>query len=254
VATSVGDVLTPQLLDRLVAIGDGPAVRGVAVLGSLARGEATPWSDIDVESTLADPAAKWDVRPSFIGSRLVMSHSITPAEQWRALELPDQAIWAAPAFDSMRILLDRDGDLARLQDAGRRFDYESLRPAAAAFIRQRAPTVGEYVLKIRDGLERGDESKTVYATANLVLRCERLVAVTFLRPIRTENEYHSVIRAAAGAAWTALHRAACGLEGGAATALGTAACGLYRETMRIVDPQLDPASREIVRRVVDLTK
>jgi hypothetical protein len=254
VATSAADVLTPQVLDRLVAIADGPAVRGVALLGSLARGDATAWSDIDVESTVAEPKDKWDIRPSFVGDRLVMSHSITPVEQWHALELPDEAIWAAPAFDSMRILLDRDGDLARLQAAARRFDYESLRPAAATFIRQRAPTVGEYVLKIRDGLERGDESKVVYATANLVVRCERLVAVAFLRPVRTENEYHSVIRAAAGTVWTALHRAACGLEGGGATALGTAACGLYRETMRIVDAGLDPASREIVRRLVDLTK
>src|SRR5438270_9173571 len=85
-ATAVGGSLAPELLARIIAIGDGPGVRGVSLLGSVARGEATAWSDIDIESTVIDPAAKWDTRPSFLGDRLVMSHSITPAEQCRQVE------------------------------------------------------------------------------------------------------------------------------------------------------------------------
>jgi hypothetical protein len=240
------------VLDRLVAIGDGPAVRGIAILGSLARGDATAWSDIDVESTVSDPAAKWELRPSFIGDRLVMSHSITSAEQWQALERPDKAIWAVPAYVSMRILLDRDGDLDRLQAAGRTFDYATLTPAATAYLRQKAIAGCEYVFKIRDGIERRDESKVLHAAASLVGRCEQMASVAFLTPIRSENEYHRIIEQAAGSAWTSLHRAAFGLEGGDAFARATASCGLFRETLRPIDARLDDATHVIVRRTLDI--
>lgn len=252
-ATSLGDPLTPQLTDRLITLADGPAVRGIAVLGSAARGDASPWSDIDVEATVAEPSAKWDTRPSFIGERLIMCHAITADEPWAQLTMPDKAIWAAPSYGVMRILVDRDGGLARLRQAARSFDYEPLRPAAAAFVRQRAPTLGEYVLKIRAGLEQHDGSKTQYAQANLILRCERLVAVALLVPIRTENEYYAVVRDAAGPRWTELHRTALGVDGGDAVAHATAACGLFRETMRLVDDQLDGPSRALVRRMLEMT-
>ena len=99
-ATSLGDVLTPDLVDRLVALADGPAVRGIAVLGSAARGEASRWSDIDIESTVARTADKWLTRASFLNGRLVISSSVTPEEQLAQLELPDKAIWAAPSWSS----------------------------------------------------------------------------------------------------------------------------------------------------------
>lgn len=252
-APSTGDVLTPQLLDRIVAIGDGPGVRAVALFGSLARGEATAWSDIDIESTVADPAAKWELRPSFLGDRLVMSHSITPSEQWKQLELPNKAIWAVPAYVSMRILLDRDGDLARLQAAGRAFDYALLVPGATTYLRQAALAGCEYIFKIRDGIERRDESKVLHAAAALVGRCEHMVSVAFLTPIPTENTYYRIIEQAAGSAWTAWHRAAFGLDvGGDAFAQATATSRLFRETLRLIDDRLNEAAQVILRRTLEI--
>lgn len=243
---ALGDVLQPELIDRLVAIADAPAVRGVALLGSLARGDASPWSDVDVESTVGSPPEKWDVRPSFIGGRLVMSHSITPAEQWSQLELPDKAIWAVPAYAGMRILLDRDLDLARLQARARGFDYATLVPAATAYLRQTAVASCEYLFKIRDGVERHDESKALHAAAALLGRCERLVSVARLTPIPTENAYYRIVETAAGPAWTALHRSAFGLDGGDAFAQATATGRLFRETVRLIGDRLDGPARAIV--------
>lgn len=245
-ATSVGDVLESGVVDELVRLADGPAVRGIAVLGSVARGDASRWSDIDVEATVADPAAKWKTRPSFIGPRLVMCSSITATEQWAQLELPDKAVWAVPAYAAMRILVDRDGGLARLQEASRTFDYGALRPAATAYVRQVAPATCEYVFKIRDGLATRDESKVLHAAAALTGRCERVILVALLVPIRTENEYYRVLQQAAGPVWTERHRAAFGLDGGDAFAQAVAAGGLFRETMRLVDDRLDGDARAIV--------
>jgi hypothetical protein len=245
-ATSLGTVLTPELIDRLVALADGPAVRGIAVLGSAARGEASRWSDIDIESTVADLAAKWPTQPSFIGSRLIMSSSITDAEQWAQLATPDKAIWAVPSFVAMQILVDRDGALARLQEVCRSFDYAPLRAAAAAYIREKAGSSCEYVFKIRDAIERRDASKALHAAASLIGKCERMVAVAFLTPIPTENAYYRIIQDAAGPAWTTAHRSSFGLEGGDEFAQADAACALFRETIRLVDDRLDAATRAIV--------
>jgi len=245
-ATSLGSVLTPDLIGHLLAVADGPAVRAVAVLGSAARSEASVWSDIDVESTVADAGDKWPTRASFRDGRLVMSSSVTHEEQIAQLELPDNAIWAAPSFAAMRILVDRDGALARLQATARRFDYGPLRPAATAYVRQKVGSSCEYVFKIRDGLERRDESKALHAAASLVGTCQKIVSVAFLTPIPTENLYFRIIGEAAGPAWTAEHRAAFGLEGGDAFTRAEAAVRLFRETIRLVDDRLDVATRAVV--------
>ncbi|MDP9321871.1 MAG: hypothetical protein M3P16_12325 [Chloroflexota bacterium] len=245
-ATSVDDVLTPDVVGRLLAAADGPAVQGIAVLGSVARGEASTWSDIDVKSMVGDADAKWPTRPAFIGRRLVMYSSATAAESWAELRRPDKAIWAVPAFTEMRILLDRDGELGRLQAAARSFDYDALRPAAATYLRETAGHACEYIFKIRDGLATRDESKVLHAAASLVGKCERMASVAFLVPIRTENEYYRKVREAAGPAWTSAHRAAFGLDGGDAFAQATAACALFRETIRLVAGRLDDDARAIV--------
>jgi hypothetical protein len=245
-ATSIGDVLTPDLVGQLMTLADGPAVRGIAVLGSTARGTSSRWSDVDVESAVGGPADKWPTRASFLDGRLVMSSSVTHKEQVAQLELPDRAIWAAPSFATMRILVDRDGALARLQAAGRSFDYGPLRPAATAYVRQKAASSCEYVFKIRDALERRDESKALHAAAALMGKCERIVAVAYLVPIPTENEYLKIVRAAGGPGWTAAHRRAFGLEGGDAFTQAEAAVALFRETIRLVDDRLDGAARAIV--------
>ena len=245
-ATSVGDVLTPALMADLVTLADGPAVRGIAVLGSAARGDASRWSDVDVESTVAGLADKWPTRPSFISGRLVMSGSITHDEQVAQLELPDKAIWAVPSYAAMRILVDRGGELEHLRGVCQAFDFAALRPAATTYIREKAGSSCEYVFKIRDALERRHESKALHAAAALMGRCERIVAVAFLAPIPTENEYLAIVRAAGGPVWTAAHRRAIGLEGGDAFTQAEGAARLFQETIRLIDDRLDDPTRAIV--------
>ena len=253
-ATPVDDVLTPEVVGRLLAEADAPAVRGIAVLGSVARGEASPWSDIDVKSIVGAAADKWATRPAFIGRRLVMYSSATAAESWAELDTPATAIWAAPAFSDMRILLDREGELGRLQSAARSFDYTALRPAATSYVRETAAQACEYIFKIRDGLDTRDESKVLHAAASLVGKCTRMASVAFLVPIRTENEYYRKVYDAAGPTWTSAHRAAFGLDGGDAFAQATATCALFRETMRLVDDRLDDEARAIVGRTLEITR
>lgn len=245
-------MLTPELVDLLLREGDGPSVRGIGVLGSVARGGASQWSDVDVKSLVTDADAKWPTRPVFVGRRLVMYSSATAAESWAEFRRPDRAIWAVPAFSDMRVLLDRDGELARLQTAARSFDYAELVPAATTYVRESAGQACEYVFKIRDGLAKRDESKVLHAAASLVGKCERIIAVAFLTPIRTENEYYRVLQQAAGPVWAERHRAAFGLDGGDAFAQAAAACALFRETMRIVDERLDDDARAVVRPTLEI--
>jgi hypothetical protein len=253
-ATSPGieSVLTPELIDRLVALADGPAVRGIALLGSAARGDASRWSDLDVESTVARLTDKWPTRPSLLDDRLVMAGSITHAEQLAQLEQPDKAIWAVPSYAAMRILVDRDGALARLQALSAAFDYAPLAPAATAYLREKAGSSCEYVFKIRDGVDRADRAKILHAAAALTGKCERIVSVAYLVPIPTENVYYRILEQSAGPDWSAHHRAAFGLAGGDERAQGEAAVRLFRETVRLIDQRLDVGVRTVIERALEI--
>ena len=248
--TTVLEILTPEVLGEVIALADGPGVRGIAVLGSAARGDASAWSDIDVEATVAHAAESWSVRPSFLGTRLVMCSSITAEQQLAQLVLPDKAIWAVPSYAAMRVLVDRDGALDRLQRIARSFDYAILRPAATTYVREKAASACEYGYKIRDAVERRDESKALHAAAALTARSEGIVAAALLTPIRTENEYYRTLQSNAGPAWAAAHRAAFGLGGGDAFDHARAAGRLFRETIRLVDDRLDARSRDTVARTL----
>ncbi len=106
----------------LIALADIPGTRGLALAGSVARGDHTPWSDVDVLRYIAGSGVADGVPPRWIGGGLVRVSSQTMAEAWAELERPEIAIWAVLPLRQMRILVDRDGDVERLVDHARRFE------------------------------------------------------------------------------------------------------------------------------------
>lgn len=237
----------------IIAAADHPGTRGLAISGSVARGEHTVWSDIDVNRYVAGASVADAVPPRWIGDRLVRVSSYTMAEAWAELERPEIAIWAVLPLQGMRILVDRDGEVTRLQEAARSFQWAAVASRARAWASRRLAKDAENVLKLRAAIDRRDESSIMNAHLNLAQHCADAVAVARGVLIPTENRFHDVVRAAAGPDWTRLQRAAYGLDGEDAVSRAQATCALYAATVAYLAAELDEEDHRVAERAIRLT-
>jgi predicted nucleotidyltransferase len=238
------------LLDRVLERAMAPAVRAIVLLGSAGRGQATPWSDLDVERWVENEADRREDDVSLLGDRLLIIHTRIIKEVLAELESPERAIWAAPAYRNMRVLHDPYGDAASVGDTARRFEWHSIRDRAIDATRLNLAKSAEFVFKLRAATEHRDEGSALHATVALAGRCARNVAMARGVLVSTENEYYAKLWEVAGEAWRREHRAALGLDCGGVFAQARAACRLYVETLRVLDDVLDDQTREIAARAV----
>jgi len=242
-------VTTPD--DRaLVEFADRPGTRGITISGSFARGETTEWSDVDVNRYVAGTGVAAAVPPRWIDGRLVRVSSRTMEEAWSELERPEIAIWAVLPVRGMRILLDRDGEIARLVKAARAFRWKSVAERAQVWASRRLAKDAENVLKLCAAIDRADESSILNAHLNLAQHCADAVAVARGVLITSENAFHAQVRAAAGAEWTRRQRAAYALDGGDAVARARATCELYACTVDLLE--IDPEDRAVADRAISV--
>jgi predicted nucleotidyltransferase len=237
----------------ILAVADLPGTRGIALAGSVARGEQTEWSDIDVLRYVEGTGVANAVPPRWVGDRLVRVSCYTMEEAWAELDRPELAIWAILPLREMRILVDRDGEVARLQRAARSFDWGSMAERAIAWASRRLAKDAENVLKLRAAIDARDESSILNAHLNLAQHCADAVAVARGVLIPTENRFHDVVRAAAGSDWTRLQRAAYGLDSGDAVARARATCELYAATVALLASELDDEDRLVAERAIRVT-
>jgi len=243
-------VIDAALLERIVDGATYPAVRAIVLLGSAARGDATAWSDLDVERWVEKATDRRDDAAFLLEDRLLIIHTRTVDDVRAELRSPERAIWAVPAYRNMRVLHDPHGDAASVGEAARLFEWERLRDSAVLATRLNLAKSAEFVFKLRAAQEHRDEGSALHAAIALAGRCARAVAVARGVLIRTENEYYMKIWDTAGIAWTREHRAALGLNGGGAFVQALAACRLYAETLRLLDDVLDDEARQITARAI----
>jgi predicted nucleotidyltransferase len=236
-------MLDDALLARLIDEYDTPQVTGFALAGSHARGDATRYSDIDL---LRFVSAEADVQ-KFI-QRYADGHllSVTTysVERKRAdMRLPEEAVWVVPTLRRMRILMDKRGEMVELQREAELFEWEPLQ--AAAHQQLSADFVGwaEEVHKILSGLVRRDESALAYGTLALVLGMVRIMSLARGVLIVSENTYFREVGEAVGvdSDWIRYLERTLGV-GSASTVdmRANAALALYRETVRLIEPIIEP--------------
>jgi hypothetical protein len=120
------------LLSGLTHELDGPETLGLVLSGSYARGQTNPYSDVDF-SLFVDqaPRTKADgYRLSYRKGSLISLKRSTFADYHRQLTDPKAAIWAVPGLSNWHILLDKTGEIARLQAAAQDFSWAGLQDAA----------------------------------------------------------------------------------------------------------------------------
>ena len=98
-----------SILERI----DSPDVIGVGIVGSYARGQASRYSDVDMDIYVSRlPESPYDRYTLRYWDQKLVSLKYTLLDDERsALTQPRRAIWAVPGLRGMRILLDKDGSL-----------------------------------------------------------------------------------------------------------------------------------------------
>jgi Nucleotidyltransferase domain len=247
--------LSDDFLNALVAEFDDADTIGFALGGSHARGEANPYSDVDIIRFVAAPpvAGASLYRTMFRGGHLISIAIKNVAEVRQSLTRPQEAIWVAPGIGQLRILLDKDGSLAALLDEARVFQWPPVQDAANRYASAELAGLAEEAHKIMAGLSRQDEAAVAYATLGLALVLTRVIATQRGIMMKSENTYFPQVWSAVGrdSAWSQLHRQALGFDAGTSEstptiAKGMAALHLYCETARLLRPILLPEHLEVV--------
>jgi predicted nucleotidyltransferase len=256
--------LPDEFLGALLAEIDGDDVVGVLLGGSYARGDATPFSDVDLARFVPDAVGPCPKRYTYRDGRLVSIATKTVAAWRTEFTRPERAIIAVPSLREARILLDKDGSLSALQWEAMAFTWAPLQVAADNFASYVVMDSAEWVHKILGALPRRDASSIAYATGKLHLNMVEVIAVQRGTLIQSQNTYFRQVEASVGedTLWTQCHRYLTGSVSSwdaVDTTLpaappyverGLAALHLYQATVALLWPILRPAHREVVEQTL----
>jgi hypothetical protein len=253
---TLSDSFIQSILERI----DSPHVIGAGIVGSYARGQESPYSDVDVDIFVSrlprNPYDRYTLR--YWDDKLISLKYTLLKEERVALSDPRRAIWAVPGLQEMKILLDKDGSMAALQKAAQDFNWLPLQPSADAFAAEEIMGNAEEVHKILNGLARGHESTVLYATWGLVKNMLEAVAVQRGLLIISENRYFDLIQDAVGrdSKWTSAFRAAWGLDPASSQyqTRGAAALRLYRLSAAMFDALIPDRHRDVINHTLQIIK
>lgn len=250
------DPFIQSVLEKIAS----PHVLGVGIVGSYARGQASKFSDVDFDIFVSElPENPYDRYTLRYWDNQLVSLKYTLLEDERAtLNDPRRAIWSVPGLRGMRIVLDKNGSLAELQNAANHFDFALLQHKADEFAAEEVMGCAEEVHKILSGLARGHESTVLYASWGLVKNLLEAVAVQRGILIVSENRYFELIQQSVGrdTKWVSAFRSAWGLDSTSAQyqSRGVAALKLYRLTAAMFDGLIPELHRPVVEHTLRLIK
>lgn len=251
---SLSDPFLQSVLEKI----DSPAILGVGIVGSYSRGQESKYSDVDFDifaSQVPDnPYDRYTLR--YWDNKLVSLKYTLLDDERAALTDPRRAIWAVPGLQGMKIVVDKDGSMAALQQAAHEFDWSPLQPAADEFAAEEMMGNAEEVHKILSGLARGHESTVLYATWGLVKNMLETVAVQKGIMVISENRYFDLIQGAVGrdSNWTSAFRTAWGLDSGSSQfqSRGAAALRLYCLSAAMFDELIPEKHRQVINTTLQL--
>ena len=253
---SLSDSFIQSVLEKI----DSPNVSGVGITGSYARGQGTKYSDVDFDIFVSKlPNNEFDrYSLHYWDDKLISLKYARLKDERAALKDPSRAIWAVPGLKGMRIVLDKDGSLAKLQQAAQDFDWGLLQPAANEYAAEQVMHCAEEVHKVLSGLASGHESTVLYAVWGLVKHLPGAVMVQRGLMMTSENRFFDLIQESVGrdTKWVAEFRRAWGLDSTSSQyqARGAAALRLYRLTAAMLDDVIPEKHRDVINQTLRLIK
>ena len=244
----------PIDFDALAARFRDDGVDAIALMGSHARGDAGPYSDVDlVRLRIADSPAREPATHLFNGVFVVVS-DVTPADAEAWFSDPDKASACVAGLRRARPLWDPRGAFAALQRRADAFVWdESMQSRANAWAGGQMVGWIEEVQKGLEGLRRNDEGRLLNARYGLswgltnVMRVQRGVLIT------GDNGTYPEVAAAIGrdSQWVRLSRETFGIAGGLSLRdQVVSGLRLYLLTAELIGQALAPHHRALIEEAV----
>jgi hypothetical protein len=243
--------LSEEFLQGLVAELDNDDIVGITLGGSYARGEATPYSDIDLACFYTDDATLPFKRFMYRSSLLVSISPKTVAGFRSDLARPEKAIFAAAS--PHLVLLDKDGSVKQLIREIAAFRWGPLQPTANEYASLEMTLATEQIHKILSEILRRDDMAIAYATAKLLSWLTTIVAVQRGVAVRSDSVYYLQVQVSVGGAsvWARYHRIVAGIDELPASVSSikvraVAALHLFQETATLLRPIMQPDHLAVV--------
>jgi predicted nucleotidyltransferase len=247
--------LTDEFLHELVQELDHEDIVGITLGGSYARGTATRYSDVDLACFWREGVKPPPKRFLYRQDKLISIKMTSVTEIRQILKQPHSALFFVST--ARRLLLDKDGSVARLLAEIDAFRWEDLQEAANEQASLWMMLKAEDVQKVLREFEQENAPGLALVITNLVAVLTQLTALCNRTLITNDSTYYQQVQEAAGldSAWTHFHLIATGLEAGPAgiiplRARGIAALHLYHETLVFAGPVMQTEHRAIAEQVL----
>ena len=228
--------LPEGLLDELVAELDSRDVAGIVLGGSHVRGTATALSDVDL-AVFVQERTQTRPRRYFYRRGLLISVATKSLPGVRAdLLNPQMAVRVVPGLAGARVLLDKNGSIARLISELEQFSWAPLQGRANVQVSALMYGFVEAVHKLANELLKGNQAGVAYTVDKVVDALTEAVVLFRGVMIQGDSTYFLQAEQAAGedSVWSRCHRRAAGLGGEVLEERATASLRLYGLTLDLV--------------------
>ncbi len=250
-------MLSDEFLQALVAEIDKDDIVGITLGGSYVRGNATPYSDVDLGCFYKDEASLLPHCLLYKNGLMVSVNTTTVASVRADLTRPEKAIFriATPR----RILLDKDGSVAELMREIAAFRLEPLRQKAYEYASFQMMLAAELVHKILSEILRRNDLGIAFATAKLLTSLTEIVAVQGGVLVTSDSIYYQQVEEAVGSetTWTRYHRLVAGIDMVPASVSpvkvrAVAALHLYQETITLLQRTMQPDHMAVAKQAMQV--
>ena len=229
--------LAESVSGRLVDQG----AQATLLMGSHARGQARPDSDVDLFAVGDGPSAWMEV----LDGRLVAVYWWTAEETRRRRLSPEEALLAVRAWRDGVLIDDPTGVGEELQREAREWTWEKIEREADAWVAEQLVAQAEYLPKLTGALEAGRRLDAAALRGQLTVQLAELFAVRRRLMEESENGFWETVAEAGGPDWHAALERALGVEGDEADA-AAGAVELFRMLSEDVHALLDDRQRDVI--------
>lgn len=199
---------TESLIHDLTRELAAEGARAVLLFGSFARGDASPYSDLDLWA-LGSGAPRYELR----AGRLIVVTWVALSAARANFHNPAAVCQTIPVWREARILYDPDNCAADLQREALAWSWDTLDPAVcAAHVAREVAGYAEEVLKLAGALAANRPLMAAVQRNVLVLRLAGVMALHCRLFYNSENILWDVLAAALGDPWASAQARAFGLE------------------------------------------